>query len=302
MVFLFFLFLSGAFWLILTLNETYEQEVKVLVHIKGVPRNTVLTSYETDTVTLTLRDKGWVIMGYLHSKNLAVNIPFKTYDRGKGVGLVGTAELKRLVELRLESSTAIVSIKPDRVDFAYNNGEHKRVPVRWAGHVVPEQPYYISHVQYWPDSVDIYASSDKLDSIRYISTEQLNHSRFRDTLTVSCRLAHIKDVKVVPNRVRIGFMTDVLTEERIDGIPIQAINMPQGKVLRTFPQKVAVRFVTGVNLFKTLQAEDFTVVANYQEIMQHPSDKCNIYLRKVPHGISRANLEVKQVDYLIEEE
>ena len=78
--------------------------------------------------------------------------------------------------------------------------------------------------------------------------------------------------------------------------------MPQGKVLRTFPQKVAVRFVTGVNLFKTLQAEDFTVVANYQEIMQHPSDKCNIYLRKVPHGISRANLEVKQVDYLIEEE
>ncbi len=302
LVFLFFLCLSGAFWLILTLNETYEQEVKVLVHIRGVPRNTVLTSYETDTVTITLRDKGWIVMGYLYNRKLAVNLPFKTYDRGKGVGVVGTTELKRLVELQLESSTAIVSMKPDRVDFAYNNGEHKRVPVRWAGHVAPEQPYFISHVQYSPDSVDIYASSDKLDSIRYVSTEQLNHARFRDTLTVDCRLAHIKDVKVVPERVRVVFLTDVLTEESIDGIPVQAVNMPQGKVLRTFPQKVKVRFVTGVNLFKTLRAEDFTVVANYREIMLHPSDKCNIYLRKVPHGISRATLEVKQVDYLIEEE
>ena len=43
-------------------------------------------------------------------------------------------------------------------------------------------------------------------------------------------------------------------------------------------------------------------MADYQEIMQHPSDKCNIYLRNVPHGISRATLEMKQVDYLIEEE
>ncbi len=302
LVFLFFLCLAGAFWLILTLNETYEQEVKVLVRIKGVPRNTVLTSYETDTLNITLRDKGWVVMGYLYHNHPTIHIPFKTYDRGKGKGLVGTAELKRLVESQLESSTAIVSIKPDRVDFAYNNGEHKRVPVRWAGHVTPEQPHFISHVQYWPDSVDIYASSDKLDSIRYVSTELLNHAGFRDTLIVECRLAHIKDVKVVPERVRVGFLTDVLTEESIDGVPIQAINMPQGKVLRTFPQKVKVRFVTGVNQFKTLRAEDFTVVANFREIMLHPSDKCNIYLRSVPHGISRATLEVKQVDYLIEEE
>ncbi len=302
LVFLFFLFLSGAFWLILTLNESYEQEVKLLVRIKGVPHNTVLTSYETDTVTLTLRDKGWVLLGYLHNNHPAINIPFKTYDRGKGAGLVGTAELKRLVEQQLASSTAIVAMKPDRVDFAYNNGEHKRLPVRWAGHVVPEQPYFISNVQYWPDSVDIYASSEKLDSIRYVSTELLHHTGFRDTLTVECRLAHIKDVKIVPDRVRVGFLTDVLTEERLDGIAIQAINMPQGKVLRTFPQKVAVNFVTGVNQFKTLRAEDFTVVANYREIMLHPSEKCNIYLRGVPHGISRATLEVKQVDYLIEEE
>ena len=112
----------------------------------------------------------------------------------------------------------------------------------------------------------------------------------------------MKDVKVVPDRIRIGFFTDVLTEESIDGVPVKAINMPAGKVLRTFPPKVKIHFVTGVSQFRTLRPEDFTVIADYREIMQNPSEKCNIYLRTVPHGISRATLDIKQVDYLIEEE
>ena len=78
--------------------------------------------------------------------------------------------------------------------------------------------------------------------------------------------------------------------------------MPPGKVLRTFPPKVRVRFVTGVSQFRTLRPEDFTVIADYQEIIQRPSDKCNIYLKVIPHGISKATLATKQVDYLIEEQ
>ena len=53
--------LSAVFWLILTLNETYEKELKVPVRIVNVPKNVVLTSSADDTVRITVRDKGWVI-------------------------------------------------------------------------------------------------------------------------------------------------------------------------------------------------------------------------------------------------
>jgi hypothetical protein len=119
---------------------------------------------------------------------------------------------------------------------------------------------------------------------------------------IDCKLSHQKDVKVVPEHIRIGFYTDVLTEESMEGVPIKAINMPEGKVLRTFPPKVKIHFITGVSQFRTLRPEDFTVIADYNEIIKNPSDKCNIYLKTVPHGISRATLATKQVDYLIEEE
>lgn len=301
LVFAFFLFLSGIFWLILTLNESYEKEVKITMKIVGIPKNVVLTSNETDTLRVIMRDKGWILIRYLYEKNRNINISYKNYDRGNGYGMVSSSDLKRLITQQIEMTTHISSVKPDRVEFFYNNGERKRVPVRWTGRVIPEQLYFISHVQYWPDSVDIYSSREKLDSISAIYSEALNYVGFRDTLIVNCKASHPKDVKVVPEQLRIGFYTDVLTEESIDGVTIKAINMPPGKVLRTFPPKISIRFVTGVSQFRTLRPEDFTVIADYNEISQRPSDKCNIYLKEIPQGISRATLPLKQVDYLIEE-
>ena len=303
LVFLFFLGLSGVFWLTITLNETYERELKVPVQVVGVPKNVVLTSPTVDTIRATVRDKGWVIVSYLFGERMpAISFNYKNYDRGNGAGIISNSDIKRLLDQQLEISTTITSVKPERLEFFYNNGERKRVPVRWTGRVIPEHLYYISQVNYWPDSVDVYTSPEKLDSIRFVYTEPLNYVGFRDTLTVGSRLSHANDVKVVPERVQIEFYTDVLTEESIDGVPVQCLNMPVGKVLRTFPAKVKVRFVAGASRIRLFRPEDFIVVADYREIYQNPSDKCNLYLQSAPHGVSRATLETKQVDYLIEDD
>ena len=303
LTFLFFLMLSGIFWLTITLNEIYEREVKVPVQVVGIPKNVVLTSPATDTIRATIRDKGWMIVAYLYGDQLpTLHLNYKNYDRGNGGGIISSSDIKRLLEQQLEISTSISSVKPDRLEFFYNNGERKRVPVRWTGRIMPEHLYFISQVNYMPDSVDVYTSPEKLDSIRCVYTEPLNYAGFRDTLSVDCRLSHANDVKVVPERVRVEFMTDVLTEEAIDGVPIKCLNLPEGKVLRTFPTKVKVHFVAGARQIRFLRPEDFIVVTDYREIAQNPSDKCNLYLQSVPHGVSRATLDTKQVDYLIEED
>jgi hypothetical protein len=157
-------------------------------------------------------------------------------------------------------------------------------------------------VEYLPDSVEIYASKEKLDSIRAVYTEALNFVNFRDSLTIDCQLAHIPDVKVVPDRVQIRFYTDVLTEETISNVPIHCLNLPKGKVLRTFPRYAKVHFVAGVSQIRALRADDFKVVADYREITESHKEKCNLYLREVPRGVSHAVLDTKQVDYLIEDE
>lgn len=303
LVFLFFVLLSGIFWLTITMNESYEHEIEVPIRVVGIPRNAVLTSKSIDTLKVVVRDKGWMITSYLYSnKRKAIIIPFKNYDHGRGKGVVAAADLKRHTEQALEISSKVISIKPEKWEFFYNNGQRKRVPIRWAGRVIPDQLFFISEVVYTPDSVDVYASKEKLDSIRAIYTEPLNYVNFRDSLNITCMLAHSADVKVVPENVKICFYTDVLTEETMKGIPIQCLNLPPGKVLRTFPSKAKVHFVAGVSQIRSLHPEVFLVVADYREITENQQEKCTLYLRHVPQGVSHAKLDVTQVDYLIEDE
>ena len=303
LVFLFFLGLSGIFWLSLTLNDTYEREFSIPVSVVDIPKNAVLTSDEVDTIKMTIRDKGIILVAYQYGDYLKrLRIPFKNYTRNNGSGSVPAAELQKLVYQQLVSSSKITACKPDKLEFFYNYGTNKKVPVRWSGRVIPEELYFISRVDYLPDSVTVYASDEKLDSINMVYTEPLNYANFRDTLIVNCHLSKLRGVKMVPDHIQVSFFTDVLTEERIEGIPIEGINMPEGKVLRTFPAKVSVTFVTGVSVYRNLRPENFTVVADYQEIKQNPSEKCRIYLKDVPAGISRAKLETTMVDYLIETE
>jgi len=303
LIFLFFLMLSGIFWLLMTLNETYEKEVAVPVHITDIPADIMLNSDETDTIRVTIRDRGINILAYLYGESLShVEADFKNYDQGNGTGIIPANELTKIVKQYTSASSKIISIKPEKLKIYYNTGTCKKVPIRWKGRVIPEHLYFLSSVTYSPDSVTVYASEERLDSIHMVYTETLNYVDFRDTLSVDCRLRRMEGVKIVPNQVHVTFFTDVLTEERIDGIPIKCINLPEGKLLRTFPAKVAVRFVTGVNVYRTLSPDDFTVIADYNEIISGRSEKCNLYLQQVPSGVTRAALVDKQVDYLIEED
>jgi YbbR domain-containing protein len=250
---------------------------------------------------MTIRDKGIFLISYYYGDYLKnIRIHFRSHSHNNGTGTIAAQELQKIVYSRLFSSSKILSTKPDKLEFYYSYGTKKKVPVRWSGRVIPEELYFISRVEYSPDSVTIYASEEKLDSINMVYTEQLNYANFRDTLSVYCRLSKIKSVKMVPDHVQVNFFTDVLTEERIEGIPVQGINMPEGKTLRTFPAKVAVNFVTGVNVYRNLRPQDFTVVVDYNDIKKNLSEKCDIHLKNVPSGISRARLETTQVDYLIE--
>ena len=301
-VFVFFLALSGAFWLFTTLNQVYEHEFAIPVSVVGVPKNAVLTSEETDTVRMTIRDKGITLLTYMYGDVLRkINVNFKTYSKSNGTGSISSAELQKLVYQQLANGSRIVSVKPEKLEFYYNYGAKKMVPVRWTGRVMPEEMFFISRVAYNPDSITIYASHEKLDSINVVYTEQLNYANFRDTLNANCELAKIRGVKMVPDHVKVTFFTDVLTEEEIEGVPIKAINMPVGKHLRTFPAKVNISFVTGVSVYRNLKPTDFTVVADYNDIINHPTEKCHIYLKSVPRGISRTRLQTSMVDYLIED-
>lgn len=303
LIFLFFLLLSGVFWLMMTLNETYEQEVCVPVRLVGVPKNVVITTDIQDTVKVTVRDKGYTLAAYLYGDRISpVSINFQTYaNKHTGYAVVPAADLQKMIYQRLSGSSKITAVKPDKADFYFNYGLSKTVPVRLSGTITPDKSYYLSRTHIIPDSVTVYANQHQLDSIKYVSTEALYIVDFADTVKQDVRLAKITGAKTVPAKVRVELYPDILTEESLE-VPIRAVNMPEGKVLRMFPSRVKVRFTVGASMFRSVKPAHFLVVADYDELSAHPSSQCRLQLRTVPHGVRNARLEIQQVDYLIEQQ
>ncbi len=55
-------------------------------------------------------------------------------------------------------------------------------------------------------------------------------------------------------------------------------------------------------MFRNIQVANFSVIVDYEDIKNHPSEKCTVRLKAVPHGVRNARTEVETVDYLIEEQ
>lgn len=303
LIFLFFLLLSGAFWLMMALNETYEEELKVPVRLVGMPRNAVMTDEPADTVKVTVRDKGFTLVTYKYGHWFRpLTFKFATYaNEDQGHGAIPAADIIKQVQSQLYGSSKFLSVKPEKLDFYFTYGASKKVPIRFRGKISTSKSYYLAHTEFSPMMVTAYANKKVLDELKYVEIEPFNYRNLQDTIHQNVRLQKIRGVKLVPSTVRLSVYPDVLTEESIE-VPVSAVNMPAGMVLRTFPSRVTVRFTIGASQFRMIRPEQFNVVVDYQTLAENPSDKCTLQLRSVPSSVSKAKLELDKVDYLLEQQ
>ena len=299
LIFLFFLALSGAFWLLMTLNETMEREFKIPMRLTGVPRNAVVTGELPDTVRVTVRDKGFTLVTY-DFRPLVFR--FSNYaDEDEGKGVIPLTDVQKQVLSQMYGSSKLLQVKPGAFDFYFTYGTSKKVPVVFRGKITTSKSYYLAHTEFYPSIVTVYANKQQLDKLQSVEIEPFNYRNLQDTIRQAVKIRKIRGVKIVPPTVRLSVYPDVLTEEAIE-VPITAINMPPGMVLRTFPSKVTVRFTIGASLFRTIKPNLFKVVVDYEELAANPSDKCTLQLRSVPRSVSKASLEIDRVDYLLEQQ
>ena len=299
LIFLFFLALSGAFWLLMTLNETMEREFKIPMRLSGVPRNAVITGELPDTVRVTVRDKGFTLVTY-DFRPLVFR--FSNYaDEDEGKGVIPLTDVQKQVLSQMYGSSKLLQVKPGAFDFYFTYGTSKKVPVVFRGKITTNKSYYLAHTEFYPSMVTVYANKQQLDKLQTVEIEPFNYRNLQDTIRQAVKIRKIRGVKIVPSTVRLSVYPDVLTEEAIE-VPITAINMPPGMVLRTFPSKVTVRFTIGASLFRTIKPSLFKVVVDYEELAANPSDKCTLLLRSVPRSVSKASLEIDRVDYLLEQQ
>src|SRR3712207_6101631 len=147
----------------MALEETYERELDIPVRLVNVPRNAIVTTPIDDTLKVMVRDKGFAHFSYAFGAKIRpINLNFNTYaNKSTGYGQVPISDVQNIVYQRLYNSSRITQIKPDKLEFYFNFGLSRKLPVRMAGVVTPAKSYVLSHVQFWPEEVMVYASKDR---------------------------------------------------------------------------------------------------------------------------------------------
>ena len=301
LVFLFFVLVSFAFWMLQTLDDVYQTEFKVPLRLKNVPKEAVLTSELPNEVRVRVEDRGTVLLNYMLGRTFfPVSFDFNDYrDKGTHVH-ISSAELLKKVAAQLNVSTHLISVRPDTLDFIYTMGKAKKVPVRLSGEVRAVLQYYVSQIGFVPDSVIAYAPQEVLDTLTAAYTERVDLENVADTLHKRVSLQKLKGVKFVPAYNDLSVYVDMYSEKTVE-VPIVGINFPANKVLRTFPSKVQVTFQVGLMHFKEISSEDFFIGVTYEDILKTNGDKLLLTLKSVPDYVSHARIIPASVDYLIEQ-
>ncbi len=301
LIFLFFFFISAAFWLLQALNNDYEVEFSIPVRLKGIPNNVVITSENVTELRIKVKDKGTVLVNYILSKNLLpITLNYSDYKSSNNRIRIFSNQFEKPVLSRLSASTVLLSVKPDTLEYIYATGKSKLVPVRVSGSVSAGREYYISDTIYSPDSVVVYAPAHVLDTITAAYTAPVSLEGISDTLKYQAPLAVVKGAKFVPDKIGLTFPVDIYNEKTVE-VPISGVNFPADKVLRTFPSKVNVTFRVGSGRYRDVNGEDFFVSVSYEELIKLGSRKYTVKLRTVPRGVSNIRISPGQVDFLIEQ-
>ncbi len=303
--FLFFLVLSAAFWLFTTLNDDYREEIDVELQLVNVPENVVITTEPPSHIRVSVRDKGFMILSYRYWQEMRpVTIDFQNvvgHGNASGNISIPVSDLQKQIQALFSAEASVQIVRPQQIEFYFNYGESKRVPLKVVGQFQPKNSTSIlTMLRYEPDSVTVFARPSMLDTITAAYTDHIVMTNLEDTTRVEVPLHRVAGVKFEPSVVMLTLACDRLVEKTVV-VPVQQVNFPADKQLRTFPARVNVTFQVGMGMYRNISADDFVLVVNYEDLIESKSPRCKLAFKSLPDGVAHVRISPNEVDFVIEE-
>lgn len=300
-VFLFFLFVAFIFWYLTTMTGEYEMEYSPKLHLKNVPEDMIVTEPLPEQIDVVLKDKGDKLIEYkARGKFKELTIDYRDFPNIAGRTAIYGKELAKFIGTQLSSSTQILSISVDTLQFYVASSHGVKVPVRVNGRIEADNQHQIQRVSAIPDSVTVYATESFLDTLKAVYTPEVKYVGISDSVSQSLSIAGIhRGVKYVPSEVMLHVAVSPYVTKTVE-VPINGYLFPYGMSLKTFPSKVRLVFRVSLEDYSKVTDDDFEVQVHYTTIQGNVSGKVAPQLVACPDNVHNVRVEPSEVDYLLE--
>ena len=298
LLYLFFVVISAIFWSFLTFNSDVQLELEVPIEISK-PNNMHLLNKVPDTLTVTVKDRGYRFFSYLFHKSPKITLRLSDYSDGNSSFKIDQSHLKKALASVLNKQATIVSVLPESINIKFTDLPGKKVPVKTDIVVEPREDYtqYGALIQS-QDSVLVFSDAKTLSEINEVYTYHVEELNLTDTLRRRVTIAPINGAVVEPRSIDIIVPIEKL-KQQTRSVKIAVRNAPAGVKMLLFPSDVEVKYLTPVS--RITEDAGITAVVDYNSVdFNSPSNKVKVMIGEVPAAYQDVRFSNDSVEYIIE--
>jgi YbbR domain-containing protein len=298
LLYLSFVVISAVFWSFLTFNSDIQIDMEIPVEMSK-PDNVHLLAKVPDTLTVTVRDRGYRFFSYLFHNSPKLNLRFSDYSDGNSTFKIDQSHLKKALSPILNKHATIVNVLPESINVKFTDLPGKKVPIKTDIIVEPRQDYtqYGALIQS-QDSVLVFSDAKTLSEINEVYTYHVEETDLTDTLRRKVAIAPINGAVVEPRTIDIMVPIEKM-KSQTRSVKIAVRNAPPGVKMLLFPGDVEVTYLSPVS--RIANDAGITAVVDYNSVdFNSPGNKVKVMIGEVPAAYQDVTFSHDSVEYIIE--
>lgn len=296
--------ISVFFWLLLSLSKEYIITLSFPVNYINLPKDKVLANELPETIDIEIKSTGFKLLIYkLKQRRETVSIDIKdskpSSDKNHNYLYTGSRIDKIITQFN--SEIEVLKVSPDTLFFNFNKKIRKTVPVKSNLTITYDNHYQpTDSIQISPETIEISGAADVINQISFVETKEMNIVKVAKSGSQKLEIKItpiLKQVEMSAQYVNAIISVTKYTEGTVE-LPIEVENLPAGYTLKTFPDKVIIKYNVAFNNYEKIKAAQFRAVVDYAKIVSN-SNKLKINIVKHPEEVRAIKLNTEKVEYII---
>ena len=288
----------------MSLSKEYSVEIKFPVSYKNFPIDKVVSNQLPETIDIEIKSTGFNLLVYkIKQKRDTVFIDAKDsrhLAEKNNFYILPNARLDK-ISSQFSNDVRIMKVYPDTIFLNYNKKKSKQVPVK-ANIKIDFANHYqqCDSIQLTPAFITVSGASELVDKIKFIETKTVKLKKITDTVSIELQIKKTSNLKLVDlsqTSIHANINVTKYTEASIE-LPIDVDNLPSGYALKTFPDKITVKYNVALKKYESITPLQFRAIVDYSKI-EGRNNKLKVQLIKYPSDIKSIKISPEKVEYII---
>ena len=305
-MFLFFVFLSCIFWLLIKLSGTYSSIVNYKLVYENIPQDKILQNSPSKNLSILITGSGYNILNEklfdreLHldlSKNLSFDEKLSRY-------IIRPSEQRN--ELQSQRNEVVFErFYKDTIQLDYGKLLSKKIPVSLVQNIQFKPGYHHDGTyKLSPDSVVIKGPEKKVLKFNQINTKVLSLAEVTDSIDQLVLLDSEEmknaEIEIEGEQIRVEAQVERYTEGVFE-LDVKVLNVPKNIEITVFPKTVKVYYQTSLSKFNQVKASDFSISADYSKAESLGLNYLDVSIEAPSSIVGFYRCEPNRLEYLIRE-